>query len=129
MIARASYRQRVARLPLKWRMVKLSIPVDAFGDRFALDDLPLPRRASGYAVQLLNTDQLLDRATGTLMPVRSTALKGLFDSFEAADAAARSWVEKHCPNPEEHGLAIVPADFDPVLKRHVLIYGVLCTQP
>jgi hypothetical protein len=110
-------------------MVKLSLPVDAFGDRFALDDLPLPRRASGYAVQLLNTDKLLDRATGTLLPVRSTRLAGVFDSFESAHTAAQAWVEMHCPNPDEHGLAIVPAAFDPVLKRHVLIYGVLCAQP
>jgi hypothetical protein len=26
-------------------------------------------------------------------------------------------------------LAIVPADYDPILQRHVLIYGVLCGQP
>ncbi|MBU1365768.1 MAG: hypothetical protein KKE51_18275 [Gammaproteobacteria bacterium] len=105
------------------------LPADAFGDRFALDALPLARCAAGYAVQMLDTDKLLDRLTGTFLPVRSEQLDGLFDSFEAAYAAAHTWVEKYCPNPDDHRLAIVPASFDQILNRHVLIYGVLCGQP
>jgi hypothetical protein len=30
---------------------------------------------------------------------------------------------------EDHHLAIVPAGFDDILQRHVLIYGVLCGRP
>jgi hypothetical protein len=102
---------------------------DTFGDRFALDALPLPRPADGYAVQLLGTDQLLDRVSGRFLPVRSTTLAGLFDSFDAARAAAETWVEANCPIAEEHRLAIVPAAFDKLLERHVLIYGVLGDHP
>ncbi|NTV72177.1 MAG: hypothetical protein HGA71_18805 [Azonexaceae bacterium] len=105
------------------------LPVDAFGDRFTLDELPLARAPAGYAVQMLDTDKLLDRLSGAFLPVRSEQLNGLFDSFDAAYAAARIWVESHCPNPDDHRLAIVPASFDHLLKRHVLIYGVLCGQP
>jgi len=105
------------------------LPDDTFGDRFTLDELPLARIPAGYAVQMLDTDKLLDRATGTFLPVRSAALSGIFDSFDAAYAAAYEWVTKHCPTPDDHHLAIVPASFDSVLNRHVLIYGVLCGQP
>jgi hypothetical protein len=110
-------------------MVTPPFPADAFGDRFALDDLPLARVAAGYAVQMLDTDQLLDRATGLFLPVRSLQLHGLFDSFDEAHAAAASWVLGHCPTPDEHRLAIVPASFDDLLNRHVLILGVLCGHP
>lgn len=110
-------------------MLDFPLPADAFGDRFVLEALPLARMAAGYAVQMLDTDQLLDRLTGTFLPIRSAALHGLFDSFDAAYAAAHTWVQQHCPNPEDHRLAIVPASFDSVLERHVLIYGVLCGQP
>lgn len=106
-----------------------TLPADAFGDPFFLDDLPLPRRAAGYAVQRLDTDTLLDCHSGTFLPVRSPELAGLFPSFGAAHAAASAWVAQHCPPPADHGLAIVPASFDHVLNRHVLIYGVLCGQP
>jgi hypothetical protein len=105
------------------------LPADAFGDRFVLDSLPLARRPAGYAVQMLDTDKLLDRVTGEFLPVRSNTLEGIFDSFEGAFAAAQAWVEEHCPNPDDHRLAIVPASFDAVLQRHVLIYGVLCGHP
>lgn len=110
-------------------MTRTQLADDAFGDRFELHALPLPRRASGYAVQRLNTDCLLDRASAEFLPVRSPLLSGLFTSFDEAHAAARRWVEVHDINPDEHGLAIVPANFDPVLQRHVLIYGVLRGQP
>lgn len=106
-----------------------TLPADAFGDRFALEALPLARAPDGYAVQMLDTDKLLDRLTGAFLPVRSEQLDGLFDSFDAAYAAAHAWVEKHCQYPDDHRLAIVPASFDHVLNRHVLIYGVLCGQP
>lgn len=102
---------------------------DAFGDRFTLADLPLPRPPHGYAVQMLDTDTLLDRHSGTFLPVRSSALDGLFATFDDAYAAACRWVETHCAAPDEHRLAIVPAGFDNVLLRHVLIYGVLSGQP
>ena len=69
---------------------------DAFGDRFNLADLPLPRPARGYAVQMLDTDTLLDRTSGHFLPVRSVELDGLFASFDDAFAAACRWVEAHC---------------------------------
>ena len=102
---------------------------DTFGDRFNLADLPLPRPARGYAVQMLDTDTLLDRTSGHFLPVRSVELDGLFASFDDAFAAACRWVEAHCSAPEDHRLAIVPAGFDEVRQRHVLIYGVLRGQP
>ena len=110
-------------------MRRFEFSADAFGDRFALADLPLPRQPAGYAVQMLDTDTLLDRHSGTFLPVRSSALDGLFATFDDAYAAACRWVETHCAAPDEHRLAIVPAGFDNVLLRHVLIYGVLCGQP
>jgi len=110
-------------------MPRFQFAADAFGDRFALDDLPLPRPAAGYAVQMLDTDTLLDRISGDFLPVRSPCLHGLFEDFDAAHAAACRWVVARCPTPEEHGLAIVPAGFDPLFQRHVLIYGVLCGRP
>lgn len=78
---------------------------------------------------MLDTDTLLDRHSGTFLPVRSPALGGLFASFDEAYAAAQHWVESNCRTPDEHRLAIVPAGFDAVLERHVLIYGVLCDRP
>lgn len=102
---------------------------DSFGDCFDIAALPLPRPPAGYAVQMLDTDQLLDRNSGNFLPVRSPELRGLFDSFHEARVAALAWVEKHCPPPEEHRLAIVPAGYDQFRERHVLIYGVLCTRP
>ena len=110
-------------------MAIFPLPADAFGDRFALDELPLARMAAGYAVQMLDTDKLLDCLNGTFLPVRTATLHGLFDSFDAAYVAAHAWVQDHCPNSDDHRLAIVPAGFDTVLNRHVLIYGVLCGQP
>lgn len=106
-----------------------TIAADAFGDRFNLESLPLPRSATGYAIQRLDTDTLLDRCSGSFLAVRSTALQGLFASFDEAHAAASQWVNEHGAAGEDHKLAIVPASFDPVLQRHVLIYGVLCGRP
>jgi hypothetical protein len=110
-------------------MTQFPYPDDFFGDRFSLGDLPLARQAGGYAVQLLDTDRLLDAQTGEFLTMRTADLQGLFPSFAAAHAAACQWVLAHCPEPEEHRLAIVPAGFDSELQRHVLIYGVLCGQP
>ena len=104
-------------------------PADAFGDRFELSQLPLPRPGAGYAVQRLDTDRLLDRRSGELLPVRSSNLDALFENFDDAHAAACQWVTAHCEDPAEHHLAIVPAGYDEVFERHVLIYGVLCGQP
>jgi len=110
-------------------MPQFQFAADAFGDRFALADLPLPRPPRGYAVQMLDTDTLLDCAAGEFLPVRSPELNGLFTTFDDAFAAACRWVEVHCERPEDHPLAIVPAGFDDILQRHVLIYGVLCGRP
>ena len=110
-------------------MFRFEFHLDAFGDRFALAELPLPRPPHGYAVQMLDTDKLLDQQSGSLFPVRSPHLKGLFATFDEAYSAACQWVEANCNTPDEHRLAIVPARFDAVLQRHILIYGVLCGQP
>ena len=104
------------------------LAADAFGDRFELAELPLPRPPAGYAVQMLDTDCLLDRVSGKFLPVRSLELKALFGSFVEAHAAAEDWVAQFS-TPDEHQLAIVPAGYDPTLGRHVLIYGVLRGQP
>jgi len=102
---------------------------DAFGDRFELSTLPLPRAPAGYAVQRLDTDLLLDRPSGRLLPIRTPGLDGIFASFDDAYGAAEQWVTQHCDSPTEHHLAIVPAGYDPVFERPILIYGVLCGQP
>ncbi len=115
--------------PLELGMTQIRFPDDFFGDRFVLEALPLARQASGYAVQMLDTDHLLDKQAGEFLTMRTPKLQGLFCSFDEAHAAASCWVNKNCAAPEEHHLAIVPAYFDNELKRHVLIYGVLCGQP
>ncbi|MGE5491814.1 MAG: hypothetical protein ACM31P_11095 [Actinomycetota bacterium] len=102
---------------------------DAFGDPFSLADLPLPRTGTGYAVQRLDTDTLLDRSSGEFLPVRDPALSGLFDSFDAARTAARHWLTTRSTSIDEPPLAIVPAYFDQEMDRHVLIYGVLTQSP
>lgn len=101
----------------------------AFGDPFELSALPLPRPADGYAVQKLDHDQLLDRHSRRFLPVRDTALDALFATFGEAHAAAAEWLHAQDAAPEEHPLSIVPAAFDRVLGRHVLIYGVLRALP
>jgi hypothetical protein len=102
---------------------------DAFGDPFDITQLPLARPPAGYAVQMLDTDKVLDRRTKTFLSVRSPTLDGLFDSFDDAYRAACHWVNDSDTIKDEHALAIVPASFDKLLSRHVLIYGVLCGQP
>lgn len=120
---------RRCRLQIKCRMRRLTFSADAFGDRFNLANLPLRRTARGYAVQMLDTDTLLDQASGNFLPVRASELDALFATFDAAYDAACRWVECHCSAPLEHRLAIIPASYDDLLKRHVLIYGVLRGQP
>lgn len=110
-------------------MPSFQFATNAFGDRFDIDLLPLARPSAGYAIQMLDTDTLLDRASGSFLAVRSPRLQGLFESFDEAYLAACQWVEIHCATPDEHALAIVPAGFDSVLERHILIYGVLCKRP
>ena len=78
---------------------------------------------------MLDTDQLIDRLSGGFFSLRSPDLHGLFTTFDEAHAAASAWVAKHCPEPHEHPLAIVPASYDDDLQRHILIYGVLCGRP
>lgn len=107
----------------------MSLPADAFGDRFDIELLPLPRPACGYAVQKLDTDQVLDRRTGHLKPLRSPGLDALFDTFDDAHEAAAAWISRHDIDAEDQPLAIVPAGFDDVLNRPILIYGVLCGRP
>lgn len=105
------------------------IATTAFGDRFDIERLPLARPSAGYGVQMLDTDLLLDTVRNIFLPVRSPELRGLFTSFDAAHRAASTWVSTHCPSQEEHRLAIVPAGYDHTFGRHVLIYGVLRSNP
>jgi len=105
-------------------------PPDSFGDRFDLAKLPLARPGSGYAVQYLGSDTLLDCQRLCFLPVRDPGLSALFATFDAAFAAAEKWLgQQESSADEEHPLAIVPADFDRELQRHVLIYGVLPALP
>lgn len=102
---------------------------DAFGDRFSLDGLPLPRTGTGYAVQMLDTDTLLDRNSGNFLAVRHPALDGLFESFDSARVAARTWLQERNASLDQYPLAVVPALYDSVMQRHVLVYGVLNPIP
>lgn len=110
-------------------MFQNALPADAFGDPFSLEALPLARRAVAYGVQRLDTDQLLDRGSGRFMAIRSPALQPRFATFAEAHRVASDWVLSHCPPPADPGLAIVPLAYDPLLERHVLIYGVLGSAP
>ncbi len=107
----------------------MEVPVDAFGDHFELNALTLPRQADGYAVQLLDTDCLLDKETAEFLSVRTSKLRGLFASFEAAHQAAVRWLQLSQTPLGEHEIAIVPASYDHALQRHILIYGVLRSKP
>lgn len=78
---------------------------------------------------MLGTDTLLDRLTDNFLPVRSRCAAGALRTFREAFSAAQFWVENHCEIFDEHRLAIVPANFDKLLERHVLIYGVLNEHP
>lgn len=99
-----------------------------FGDPFDITRLPLPRPARGYAVQRLGTDCVLDNRHGELLPVRSAGLDALFDSHAAATRAARQWLSSH-PAQADAELAIVPASYDDILQRPILIFGMLCAHP
>lgn len=135
-VADAPYRERL-RTALAALVSAEGIPglaplvhgADAFGDRFALEDLPLPRPGHGYAVQMLDTDTLLDRSSGKFLAVRDPALKALFASFDEAHGAARDWLREQGAGTDRYPLAIVPVSHDELLQRHVLIYGVLKRQP
>jgi len=94
-------------------------------DPFRLESLPLPRPADGYAVQFLGRDQLLDRKSENFLSIRDPELSALFPDFASALAAALLWQKQQGLSLEELPFAIVPAAFDPVFMRHVLIYGVL----
>lgn len=107
----------------------MHFPDNAFGDPFDISRLPLRRPATGYAVQMLDTDTLLDCQRNEFMSVRTSSLQALFDNFPSAREAAANWVRQHCSSPDAHRLAIVPASYDPVLQRHILIYGVLTDHP
>lgn len=110
-------------------MPDAQFPADAFGDPFDLASLPLPRPACGYGVQMLDTDCLLDKASGDFLPVRSPDLDAAHANFAGAHAAAARWASRAGLAPDAHRLAIVPVGYDDLLQRHVLIYGVLCGQP
>lgn len=109
-------------------MHKNDFSEDAFGDPFSLEHLKLPRPAAGYAVQLLDTDQLLDVKKGHFQPIRSAGLDPFFATFNEAHAAAGLWLKSHTGNPAP-ALSIVPVGYDIELQRPILIYGVLCTHP
>lgn len=104
-------------------------PDNCFGDRFDLSTLPLARTAVGYAVQVLDTDTLLDRKTQRFLPVRTPGLDALHCSFDSAHRAAAHWLDTQGADPAHHALAIVPVGFDTTLARPILIYGVICGQP
>lgn len=103
---------------------------DAFGDPFDLERMPLSRSGTGYAVQQLGSDTLLDRVQKKLLPIRHPDLDALFESFDQAYEAARGWLVAHpAAIGSEIPLAIVPAFYDEQLHRHVLIHGVLPPSP
>lgn len=102
---------------------------DAFGDPFDLEALPLPRAGTGYAVQYLDTDTLLDRHSARFLPVRHPDLDALHESFASAYAAARAWVAANNLETNDIPLAIIPASYDLNMKRHVLIFGVVNRSP
>ena len=102
---------------------------DAFGDPFDLNQLPLPRAGTGYAVQQLGSDTLLDRQKKTFLPVRNPDLDALFERFDLAFEAAREWLSAQNVGIEDVPLAIVPAFHNAELQRHVLVHGVLPLTP
>lgn len=107
----------------------MDFPIDAFGDPYTLEQLTLPRPATGFAVQKLGLDQVLDPATGQFRPLRKASIHAVFGQFETAHAAASGWLRAQAFTPPEAGLAIVPAAFDEAMQRPVLILGVLETDP
>lgn len=110
-------------------MRTIDLSTNGFGDPYDLADLPLPRPAIGYGVQKLDTDQLLDRETGTFASVRDQSIAPTFANFDAAARAAQNWSEQNLDDPMQHTLAIVPLGYDANLERHILIYGVLRAHP
>ncbi len=105
------------------------VPGDAFGDSFSLDRLALPRPAVAYGIQRLGTDLLLDRQSDTFKPIRTPDLQPRFNDFSDAFAAASAWLITNGIEIDEHDLSIIPLAYDPLLERHVLIFGVLCGRP
>lgn len=91
------------------------------GDCFNLEDLVLPRPASGYGVQLLGTDQIIDQQGMLLRPIRQAETTSRFSSFEDAQIAGEHYLQQHPETP----LAIVPLAYDPVFQRLILIQGVI----
>lgn len=110
-------------------MLQFQFRDDAFGDRFELAALDLPRLAHGYALQRLDTDLLFDQTSGNFQPIRTPEIKVIFSSFDSAYQTAAAWVSTHCATPTDHKIAIVPIGYDDFLKRHILIYGVLSSTP
>ncbi|MEY2632911.1 MAG: hypothetical protein RIR00_1565 [Pseudomonadota bacterium] len=103
--------------------------LEDLGQPFDLHSLPLPRPAQGYAVQRLDTDTLLDRHQLQFLTVRDPQLDALFPSHREAAEAARQWLLREQRTTDDEHLAIVPAAHDPEFRRHVLIFGVLTSQP
>lgn len=91
------------------------------GDYFNLENLVLPRPASGYGVQHLGTDQILDHQGTHLRPIRQAEITSNFPSFETAQIAGKQYLLRHPEVP----LAIVPLAYDPTFQRLVLINGVI----
>jgi len=110
------------------RQHELPPPSHPFGDPFALDMPSLPRPASGYAVQLLGTDRILDRSSMQFLAVRDRALQGSFATFAEAEQAARAMAAA-VTDPETLPMGIVPVGYDSMMQRHVLIHGVLRAEP
>jgi hypothetical protein len=91
------------------------------GTPFELQQLILPRKASGYAVQWLGTDRILDRNSTKFSPIREAGISNIFSHFSEATKAGQQWLSTHPETP----IAIVPVTFDDLFERWVLILGVI----
>lgn len=107
-----------------------------FGEPYRLDDLPLPRPAVGYGIHQLGTDRLLDQRSQRLQAMRHPGLQAVFDSFAAAEAAARDWLCNSqplattiAPAPDALPLSIVPLGWDAEMQRPILLWGMLSPEP
>jgi hypothetical protein len=120
----------IERLPLKYRHEPHSLPTTPFGDCFPRRPAVAASTGSGYAVQMLDTDTLLDRITRAIFcrSVRRIA-PGACSTALTMPAPRRLPGLKPLPAAGGTSAGHRPAGFDDFLQRHVLIYGVLCGQP
>jgi hypothetical protein len=77
-----------------------------------LSKLPLPRAPAGYAVQRLDTDQVLDRRAANNF-CRCAARTWMHCSqLRRSPCRSLPLGNGNCDDPAEHHLAIVPAGYD-----------------